>query len=63
MQLATADADVAGSGQQLMQQGSALLIGTGVVRSQQCQQIALGLIGNHLDDVGQGCRTRPGRVP
>ena len=36
-----------------MQQGSPFLIGTGVVRSQQRQQIALGLIGNHLDDVGQ----------
>ena len=53
MQLAIADADVAGSGEQLMQQSSALLIGTGVVRSQQRKQIALGLIGNHLDDVGQ----------
>jgi hypothetical protein len=36
-----------------VQQGSALLIGTGVVRSQQRKEIALGLIGNHLDDVGQ----------
>ena len=53
MQLAVADADVAGSGEQLVQQGSPLLIGTGVVRSQQRKQIALGLIGNHLDDVGQ----------
>jgi len=53
VQLAIADADVAGSGEQLMQQSSALLIGTGVVRSQQRKQIALGLIGNHLDDVGQ----------
>ena len=53
MQLATGDADVACSGEQLMQQGSTLLIGTGVVRSQQRKQIALGLIGNHLDDVGQ----------
>ena len=53
MQLAIADADVASSGEQLMQQGSPLLIDTGVVRSQQCKQIALGLIGNHLDDVGQ----------
>ena len=53
VQLAIADADVAGSGEQLMQQGSPFLIGTGVVRSQQRKQIALGLIGNHLDDVGQ----------
>jgi hypothetical protein len=36
-----------------MQQGSPLLIGAGVVRSQQRKQIALSLIGNHLDDVGQ----------
>ena len=35
VQLAIADADVAGSGKQLMQQGSPFLIGTGVVRSQQ----------------------------
>ena len=53
VQLAIADADVAGSGEQLMQQGSPFLIGTGVVKSQQRKQIALGLIGNHLDDVGQ----------
>ena len=53
MQLAVADADVAGSGEQLVQQGSPLLIGTGVVRPQQRKQIALGLVGNHLDDVGQ----------
>ena len=53
MQLVVTDADVACSGEQLMQQGSPLLIDTGVVRSQQRQQIALGLIGNHLDDVGQ----------
>src|SRR5215216_1816862 len=47
-----------------MQQGSALLIGTGVVRSQQRKHIALGLIGNHLDDVGQvlsfGCELDDG---
>src|SRR5260370_24760397 len=53
MQLAIADADVACSGEQLMQQGSPLLVGTGVVGSQQRKKIALGLIGNHLDDVGQ----------
>ena len=34
MQLATEDADVACRGEQLMEQGSPLLIGTGVVRSQ-----------------------------
>ena len=32
---------------------SSLLIGTSVMRSQQCKQMAFGLIGNHLDDVGQ----------
>jgi hypothetical protein len=37
MQLAIADADVACSGEQLMQQGSPLLLDTGVVRSQQRQ--------------------------
>src|SRR5271165_2817600 len=34
MQLAIGDADVACRGEQLMEQGSPLLIGTGVVRSQ-----------------------------
>ena len=34
MQLAIGDADVACSGEQLMEQGSPLLIDTGVVRSQ-----------------------------
>src|SRR5260370_39113826 len=53
MQLAIADADVACSGEQLMQQGSPLLVGTGVVGAQQRKKIALGLIGNHLDDVGE----------
>src|SRR6266542_559987 len=53
MQLAVADADVACGSEQLMQQGSSLLIDAGIVRSQQRNQVALGLIGNHLDDVGQ----------
>ena len=53
MQLAIAEADVACGGEQLVQQGSPLLIGTGVVRPQQGEQIAFGLIGNHFDDVGQ----------
>jgi hypothetical protein len=50
---AIGEADVACSGKQLMQKGSPLLIDAGVVRPQQRYQIALGLIGNHLDDVGQ----------
>jgi hypothetical protein len=36
-----------------MQQGSSLLLDAGLVRSQQREQIALGLIRHHLDDVGQ----------
>src|SRR5712671_3128995 len=43
LQLAIADADVAGGGEELMQQGSPLMIDTGVVRSQQRKQIAFGL--------------------
>ena len=39
MQLVVADADVACSSEQLVQQGSPFLIGTGVVRSQQRKQI------------------------
>jgi len=35
MQLAIGDADVACGGEQLMQQGSPLLVGTGIVSSQQ----------------------------
>jgi len=53
LQLAVRNADVTCRGEEFMQQGSSLLIGTGVVRSQQRKQIALSLIGNHLDDVGQ----------
>src|ERR1017187_6482945 len=53
VQLAVADADVAGGGEQLMQERASLLFGTGVVRPQQREQIALGLIGDHLDDVRQ----------
>ena len=52
-QLAIGDGNVAGSGEELMQEGSALLLGAQVVRPQQREQIALGLIGDHLDDVGQ----------
>ena len=47
------DADVAGGGEDLVQQRAPLLLGTGIVRPQQRQQIALGLVGHHLDDVGQ----------
>ena len=53
IQLFVGDANVACSSEQLMEQGSPLLIDTGVVRSQERNQIALGLIGDHLDDVGQ----------
>src|SRR5258708_4364326 len=53
MQLAIGDADVARTGEQLMQQGSTLWSDTGVGRSQKRKQIAVGLIGDHLDDVGQ----------
>jgi hypothetical protein len=35
-----------------MQQDSPPLIGTRIVRSKQGKQIALGLIGDHFDDVG-----------
>jgi hypothetical protein len=51
MQLAIGDADVTCRGKQLMQQGSPLLIDAGVVRPQQRKEIALDLIGNHLNDV------------
>ena len=36
-----------------MQQRASLLLGTGIMRPQQRQQIALGLVSHHLDDVGQ----------
>lgn len=36
-----------------MQECSSLLIGPGVVRAYQSQEIAFSLIGNHLDNVGQ----------
>ena len=41
------------SSEQLVQQGSPLLVDTRVLGSQQCEQVAFGLIGNHFDDVGQ----------
>ena len=53
IQLFVGDVNVACGGEQLMEQGSALLIDPGVVSSQERHQIALGLIGDHLDDVGQ----------
>jgi hypothetical protein len=53
MQLAIGDADVACSGEQLMPRGSPLLIDTGIMGSQPRKQIALGLMSNHLDDIGQ----------
>src|SRR5437016_1240355 len=52
-QLAVAEADVARSGEQLMQERASLLLSPGVVRAQQPKQIALGLVSEHLDDVRQ----------
>src|SRR5262245_19487122 len=52
-QLGIGDLDVACSGEQLMQESSSLLLDTGIMRSQQRNQIALDLISYHLDDVGQ----------
>jgi hypothetical protein len=43
VQLAIANADIARGGEQLMQQGSSLLIDPSIVRPQQRKQIALGL--------------------
>jgi hypothetical protein len=48
IELAIGDADVAGVGEQLMQQGSPLLIDTRVVRPQERKQIAFGLIATIL---------------
>ena len=53
MRLAVADADVAGNGEQLVQQDSPSSSAPGVVRSQRRKRIALGLVGSHLDDLGQ----------
>ena len=53
MEFGVGDTDVAWGGEQLMEQGSPLLIGALVVRLQECNEIALGLIGNHLDNVGE----------
>jgi hypothetical protein len=39
--------------EELVRQGSPLLIGAGVVSSQHRKRIALGLIGNHRDDIAQ----------
>jgi hypothetical protein len=53
VQLGVADAHIARGGEQLMQERAPFLLGTGVVRPQQRKQIALSLVGDHLDDVSQ----------
>jgi hypothetical protein len=53
LQLILCDVDVAADGEQFMQERSAFLLGPRVMGVQEVQQIALGLIGEHLDDVGQ----------
>lgn len=52
-QLIVRDVDVAGGGEELVQERSAFLLGPPVMRLQEVQQIALGLVGEHLDEVGQ----------
>ena len=53
VKFAVSDTDVASDGEQLLQQCAAVVVGARVVRSQQCEEVALGLVGNHLDDVSQ----------
>lgn len=53
LQIALGNLDVAGGGEDLVQQRSAFLLGTQVVRPQKVEQIALRLICEHLDDVRQ----------
>src|SRR5919197_4994490 len=53
LQLALSNLDVASDGEELTQQRSAFLLGTQIVRAQVGKQVALGLIGVHLDDVCQ----------
>lgn len=53
LQLLLSEVDVAGGGEQLVEERAALLLGPRVMRPQEIEQIALGLVGEHLDDVGQ----------
>ena len=53
LQFVLGDPDVAGGGKEFVQQGSSFLVGTGIVRPQEGQQVAFGLVGHHFDEVGQ----------
>ncbi len=53
LQLLLSEVDVAGGGEQLVEERPALLLGPRVMWPQEIEQIALGLVGEHLDDVGQ----------
>ena len=52
-QLIFRDVDIGGSGKEFMQECSTFLRGSPIVRAQEGKQIALGLVGEHLDQVGQ----------
>ena len=45
--------DVAAGGEQFVYERSAFLLGPQIMWAQEVHQIALGLIGEHLDEVGQ----------
>ena len=45
--------DIGGGGEEFMQECSTFLLGSSIVRAQEGKQIALGLVGEHLDQVGQ----------
>lgn len=52
-QLVLCDMDVAAGGEELVQERSALLLGPWIVWTQEVHQIALGLVVEHLDEIGQ----------
>ena len=52
-ELAVGDVDVGGGAEELVEEGAALVVGAGVVRAEQGEEVALGLVGDHLDEVGE----------
>ena len=53
LNLGVGDIDVGEGREELMQQRASLVAAAGVVRSEEGEQIAFGLVGNHFDEVGQ----------
>ncbi len=52
-ELGGGDFEIAGGGKGALEEGAALLLSAAVVGSEEAEQITLGLVGDHLEQVGE----------